>query len=224
MLSFFGYDGIIRILMKDNVSRFVTVIAPIVLYTAVIAGMHLFHSGWIAILGYHIGICVFLSLAKGRQLVGKLTSGWDVKLGFGISVVCLLGGPLVCLLWPYMHLAQQDLKSGLSAVGLKGNLWLGFAIYYCLINPWLEELFWRGFFPSNIKFPALSDFLYAGYHLFVLIMFIKWIWVIVAFVILTCVARLWHQLASRYNGLLIPALTHLVADISIIGAAFVLAR
>jgi len=208
--------------MKDSVNRYITVIAPIVLYAAIIAGMHLFHSGWIAILGYHLGICLSLSIAGGWSHGKKIISGWDARLGPVIILMCVLAGPLVYGLWAFMHLAQLDLKSGLSAVDLEEGSWFAFAIYYCLVNPWLEELFWRGFFPSNAKYPTLSDFLYAGYHVFVLILFVKWIWVIVAFVVLVCVGRLWRQVASKYDGLIIPSLTHLVADISIIGAAFVL--
>lgn len=211
-----------RILMKDGGNRYVTVIAPIVLYAAIIAGMHFFRSGWIAVLGYHLGICLFISAAKGRQLFRKLASGWDTSLGLGISVVCVLAGPLVYWLWPFMHLAHLDLKTGLSAVGLEGGSWLGFVIYYCLVNPWLEEFFWRGFLPSNTRCPALSDFLYAGYHVFVLVLFVKWIWVVVAFAVLTCIGRLWRQISNKYDGLIIPALTHFAADISIMGAAYIL--
>lgn len=222
MLSFSGSDGNIRILMKDNAGRSITVISPILLYTAIITGVHLFHSGWIAILGYHFAICVFLSIAGGWQLIRRLVSGWDTKLGLVISIVCLLAGPLVYWLWPYMHLAQQDLRSGLVAVGLAGGSWLGFVIYYCLVNPWLEELFWRGFLPSKARYPALSDFLYAGYHVFVLILFVKWIWVITAFVVLTIVGRLWRWTADKYGGLALPMLTHLLADVSVIGTAYIL--
>lgn len=210
--------------MKGNVHRSVTVIAPVILYATIVAGMHLFHSGWIAILGYHFAICVFLSIAGGLQLIRRLVSGWNTTLGLGISVVCSLAGPLIYCLWPYMHFAQVDLKSGLVAVGLAEGSWPGFVIYYCLVNPWLEELFWRDFFPANTKHPALSDFLYAGYHVFVLILFVEWIWIVVVFVVLTYIGRLWRQTAGKYNGLIIPALTHLVADLSIMGTAFILSQ
>lgn len=221
MLSFFGSDSIIRILMQgNNVRRSVTVIAPVILYAAIVAGIYLFHSGWIAILGYHFAICAFLAIAGRWQLVRRLVSGWDTKLGLGISVICLLAGPLVYWLWPYMHLAQQNLRSGLAALGLAGGSWLGFVIYYCLVNPWLEELFWRGFLPSKAQYPVLSDFLYAGYHVFVLILFVKWIWVVVMFVVLTIVGRLWRWMADKYDGLALPILTHLLADVSVIGAIY----
>lgn len=208
--------------MKTNIDSVLRIIAPTVPYVAVIAGMHFLRSGWTAVLSYHIGMCLVLSVAGGRPLARKLVSGWNGRIGVIVILMCSLGGPLVYWLWPHMSLEYLDLRSGLVAVGLARGSWLCFVVYYCLVNPWLEELYWRGFLAANMNYGGLSDILYSGYHVLVLVLFVKLSWVVVALIVLTCVSRLWRQLAARYDGLLIPALSHLAADISIITAAFIL--
>ncbi|MFC1498158.1 type II CAAX prenyl endopeptidase Rce1 family protein [Verrucomicrobiota bacterium] len=202
----------------------VRILSVMAMYGAIIAGMHFFRSGWIAILGYHVVICFILTVRSRWGLTRKLVSGWNGRWGLGISMVCLSAGLLIYFLWPYMCIDGLDLKSALASVGLEGNLWIGFMIYYCLVNPLLEELFWRGYFPARAKYSWSADFLYSGYHVFVLVLFVKWGWVVLAFVVLACVGRFWRKMADRCGGLLVPVLTHLLADISVIAAACLLAR
>ena len=46
--------------------------------------------------------------------------------------------------------------------------WLLFIAYFSLVNPFIEEYFWRGVLGSNTKKFYIGDLVYAGYHALVL--------------------------------------------------------
>jgi hypothetical protein len=103
-----------------------------------------------------------------------------------------------------------------AALGLSGLTWPFFIAYFALVNPWLEEPYWRALFTSPSPYPALIDFLFAGYHLIILVLFVSPPWMFLAFIILTLASWFWRQV-SRYTGSLLPAaLSHLLADFSIL--------
>jgi membrane protease YdiL (CAAX protease family) len=107
--------------------------------------------------------------------------------------------------------------------GLRGSAWIAFLVYYSFVNPWLEELFWRGLLARQTSFGWTSDLLYAGYHLFVLAPFITLPWLLFCFILLTATGAFWRFLTTRSDSLALPALTHLVADIAVIVVAWMLA-
>jgi hypothetical protein len=57
---------------------------------------------------------------------------------------------------------------------------------------------------------------FGGYHVLVLAYFIPWSWGLLVAALLVLVAWVWRTVATRLGGLLIPALTHLAADASVI--------
>jgi len=129
----------------------------------------------------------------------------------------------IYLLWPVVKLDDVRLGQILSSLGLDGASWWLFVVYYSLVNPWFEEIFWRGWYPGQLRRPVFADLLFAGYHVFVLFLFVDVLWAVAAFFALSGVAWLWRELATRHRGLIIPLVSHTVADISIITAAAVLA-
>lgn len=202
----------------------VRIIAPTVPYIAITVGMHFMHSGWMAILLYHLGICLVALVANPRELAGKLLSGWDRRVAFLVLPLFALGGPILYFLWPIARIEHLQLGTSLSALGLHDSSWFGFLVYYCLVNPWFEELFWRGLLADRDNYGWLSDMLYAGYHVLVLGFFVTPPWILFAFVILTCAGAVWRHLTAKHNGLIIPALAHFIADISVIVAAYILSQ
>jgi hypothetical protein len=136
--------------------------------------------------------------------------------------VFVLGGPIIWLIWPYAQIEHLPLSDSLAMFGLQGKPWIAFIIYYSLVNPWLEEWFWRGYMSDTSRCGAWSDLLYAGYHALVLGSFVTWPWILFALVVLTFAGTVWRLLAKRCDGLLIPVLGHMIADVTVIGAAWVL--
>lgn len=198
--------------------------APAVPYVAVLIGMYLLSSGWAAMLLYHAGVLLVLFSLKEKTDSSALLRGWNMGAAT-LSIVCLGSGVVLFLLWPIIA-ADADgsvLTQKLADLGLSGFSWLGFTVYYALVNPWLEELYWRGVLGSKSKRPAASDFLFAGYHVLVLIKFVPWFWALFAAVTLVATAWIWRQIANRYGGLLVPTVAHLAADASIVIAAHIVA-
>ena len=195
-------------------------LAPIPLYAAVIAGLYLFESGWAAIVGYHVAICAVIAVGgDGRKLQGVLFRGWNRAFGIGMTAACLISGLLVYLLWPIIRLEHVELGTALADLGLQGWSWLLFMAYYSLVNPAMEEIFWRRWYPSKLKIPLFSDVFFAGYHVFVMVLFVQAAWAGVTFVVLVAAARIWRELTHRYRGLAIPLASHTAADVSVIAAA-----
>jgi membrane protease YdiL (CAAX protease family) len=193
-------------------------------YVGVLIGLVVVGSGWIAMLIYHLGVCLVFAAAWGRPSFGSLFRGWKSATGLWALPVFALAGLLIVVLWPVIRLEGGNLASTLASLGLENSTWWLFMIAYCLVNPWLEEWFWRGHAVAVMRRPGYSDILYAGYHTLVLVFFIKAPWVALAFVVLAGAGFVWRWMARKCGGLLLPALTHFVADVSVMIAAHVLAE
>lgn len=185
-------------------------------------GLHVLHSGWAAILGYHAGMCLLLWTCDGWPASGRLLGGWSWKEGAACTAFCTGAGAVILVLWPLAGDPSSPLAGRLADLGLEGASWWLFAAYYVLVNPFLEEIYWRGWLSTDSRLPAPIDGLFAGYHALVLVLFIGWPWVLVAFACLVAAAWLWRRLSKRCGGLAIPVISHLAADISVIAAAIVI--
>ncbi len=199
------------------------VIAPITPYIAVTLGLYVLRSAWAAILLFHIGMIIVMPLAKRWQLGEQLRTRRAFLVLVVVAVTSALGGLFIFWLWPTIKLGQLLLGAELANLGLSQTPWLLFIFYYFTVNPFLEEMFWRGYLGHKTKALAWTDVWYAGYHLLVLVHFVQLPWIIVSFVILVGASWVWRQLAREFNGLTIPIVSHAAADASIIGAVFFLA-
>ncbi|MCP4199823.1 MAG: hypothetical protein GY762_21980 [Proteobacteria bacterium] len=196
------------------------VIAPVLIYGAIYLGMHVLRSGWAAILLYHAIACLILTVARGWSFAAKLLRGWSPGIGFGFVVVSLLVGVVVYAAWSVMQLAPGSIADTVESVGLRGPALIGFGIYYAVVNPVIEEVFWRGWYGANCRWPVVTDVLFAGYHVIVVVLFLNTIFMAVAFCVLIGAAWLWRLCVRRYDGLLIPFASHAVADVGIMLVLF----
>jgi len=184
-------------------------------YLAVVLGLHVFRSAWVAFLIYHGLVLLFLPCKNNKALWKELLQGWDCKIGPGAIFFGVGGGLVLHLLAPTAGINQDMIVPVLQRLGLKGTWWLLFLCYHSLINPWLEEILWRGKLGSLSKRPVLNDLLFAGYHLLVLVLFLDWIWLLIALMLLTLAGWLWRQMRRQQDGLLLPVVSHMAADASI---------
>ena len=183
-------------------------------YIAMLLGLYLFKSGWAAFIIYHaliLGVLIHKKEIKNWKEMFKGFHPWLTVLSilFGLA-----GGAIVYFLAPYAGL-DSYISTALVALGLSGTAWLLFVIYHFLINPWFEEFYWRKYLGSKKRGLVSTDFIFAGYHLLVLALFLEWYWLVLAFLILTLAAWFWRQLTKKYKGLLMPILSHMAADASI---------
>jgi membrane protease YdiL (CAAX protease family) len=187
-------------------------------YVTVVIGLYVFNNAWVAFLPYHVAIVVVLALYGELAWLKKLKEGFSVKPVLLTGLPCLVAGVLIYALWPIASIEGCDLDEEINAMGFGGGLWFVMIAYSFVINPWFEEAFWRGFLGSKKRGLVVTDFLFAGYHILVLVLYLRPIWIVVAAIMLTGGAWFWRQLASRYKGLAVAAVTHLVADIGIMTA------
>ena len=185
-------------------------------YFAVLIGLYLFSNAFLTIILYHVLAIIAIIVFKKKYLIDyKIFQGWNNILGTITILFGLVSGIIIYYLWDIVTKTGLDLQSQLSLFGLSGSVWIFFIIYLIIINPIVEEIFWRGFLSENNKKSIIFDILFAGYHVLVIIFFIKVIWVMVAFLLLVVAGFLWRKI--RFNkGLMVPYLSHIVADASII--------
>ncbi len=193
---------------------------PLIAYVSMVLGLYVFHSAWAAFGFYHGLILVVMLSDKNRSYWHELITGWDWRVGAGAIVFGFGGGVVLYLLAPLAGIDSLMIGPVLSRLGLQGGSWLLFVFYHSLVNPWFEEVFWRGRLGCDHKRPVLNDVFFAGYHILVLVLFLDWIWILLAAVILTLAGWLWRQMRQQRQGLLLPVISHMSADASIMAVVY----
>ena len=185
-------------------------------YLVVILGVFFFKNGFFAVLLYHLILLICIIRINRSQALKLLLSGFQRYIGLLICLSGLLPGVVIFLLWPTAKLESVDLAQLMKSVNLTDTSFTVFALYACLINPFLEESFWRGCFKPGSWIPNPIDALFAGYHAIVLIPVVKPIFVLLCFMALMFVGWIFRNIYRLTGGLAIPLLTHIVADIAIL--------
>lgn len=192
-------------------------LAPFIPYLAVAFGLYGACSAWAALGLYHAGILVVLFLRPRGKPVREqhqMRSGWF----YASPAVFALGGVGLYLLWPYLGSDSSMLADRLGVFGINRHIWPYMAVYFCAVNSAIEEIFWRGYLGSDRRVVTLNDFLFGGYHAFVLLAFANPIWAVPVIAGCAFAGWLWRMLRSATGDLTVPIATHLIADISIVVA------
>ena len=199
-------------------------------------------SGWAAILAYH-GV-ILLSLAVwGRNAGVRPFAGRWTPLSITVCFLSAMTGPALYLLLP--SISRGSLHDRLVANGLSGVAWLLLIPYFSLVNPALEEMYWRGLLAPRDDSSALGaaeddtagaseksaalakglrpgngifDLLFAAYHLAVLPLFVNGEFVAIGAVVLAMSGFTWRALTTQSGGLLPAIVSHALADVGIICA------
>lgn len=195
-------------------------LAPILAYGAVAIGLFWAHSAWGALLGFHAAMLTALWLDRRNLppfslLVKSKHRRWlIVNLLIGS-----LSGLVLYVLWPWLNIAP-DLSTQLEALGLTRTTWPTFILYFTLVNPWIEEFFWRGYLGDSSKWPVLMDFIFAGYHGMLLIGRTGPFTLALALSGLVFAGWFWRQTLREDGGLLAAGLSHMLADLTILLAVY----
>jgi len=184
-------------------------------YAAVAVGLYGLSNAWAAILIYDLGMVLAAAWSGAGDMTRLVRAGWDGRVAITLSVVCMLGGVVIYLLWDWVALAGAPLDERLAAYGLSGWKLYALLVWLAFIHPVVEEIHWRGRLLVGDATPAARDALFAAYHVLVLRLFIKPFWVVFAFVVLLLTAWVWRRLAIHKGGLAVPVFSHTVADISV---------
>ncbi|MCD6395778.1 MAG: CPBP family intramembrane metalloprotease [Planctomycetes bacterium] len=200
-------------------------------YAAVGIGLYVFGSAWIAAGLYYGGAIIYIA-ATGRKELMAGSAAWagsapilrtrDRGLAIVAYGVFALAGVALFYLWPVAVRSDVDLAGFLEAMGLGGRRFLVFAVVFCLLNPVVEEVFWRGCLKDDRRRVSWIDAAFAGYHVPVLVMVINVGVSAVAFAILCTTSWYLRRLRHKSGGLGLGWAAHFLADVSIMTAAWVL--
>jgi len=198
-------------------------LAAFVPYVAVGVGMYVFHSAWLAVLLYHLGVISFLLCRKPAGLGRRMWAGMKSPLVIPGMLACALAGPVVYFMWPSFAVLDPTLPEWLASYGLTGFAWLLLIPYFSLVHPVFEEVHWRGISMGRVTGICWQDLLFAGYHVLVLFQVIYWPWLFLVFGILAGSSVFWRWAADRFGGYGLPILTHAAADAAVVmGVLFLL--
>jgi len=190
-------------------------IAPVLAYLAVGTGLFVFYSAWGALLGFHIAIIVSLLIAKPNTPIQILFKNNNIKWIFLSILLCGSSGAILYFFWNSFGIAS-NVTEQVASLGLNASNWLVFIAYFAMVNPFIEEYFWRGYLGNKTKSLHSSDFLYAGFHGLILIGKVRIYSIVFALFALVLAGWFWRQIARQDNGLLAPVLGHMAADLTIL--------
>jgi hypothetical protein len=197
-------------------------LTPLSPYLAILIGLYVFENAWLAAGLYHW--MILMSLVRGRVSPRVLASGWRSRIGIPLALASASSGLLLYLLWPLIGLEGSDLLATVTAWDLGGaRLWL-FCLYFSTVGAVLEELLWRHWLGSRTGWLHWRDAVFAAYHALVLGFFVKPVWMLVIVLVLFATAWIWRITANRTGGLAIPVVSHVVADLSVVIALFLLLK
>jgi hypothetical protein len=195
-------------------------IAPFLAYLSIALGIFVFQSAWGALLAFHLAILISLFAVKPGIPLRTLRSGHNMIWLWSTVVLCASSGLAVYFLWDKFGIVG-DISMRVAAMGLNSSSWLPFIAYFSLVNPWLEEYFWRGYLGNPGRHLHTSDFLYAGFHGLILINKVHPLAILFSLAVLVFAGWFWRQIARVDGGLRAPVLGHMAADLTILLAVYV---
>jgi membrane protease YdiL (CAAX protease family) len=194
-------------------------IAPAMAYLAVGLGLFLFHNAFGVLIGFHAAIILSLLVAKPKLPLSILWKSTNIK--WILLSVLLCGSSGVMLYFTRDQFgAVPDLPARVEGYDLNSFTWIPFIAYFTLINPLVEEYFWRGYLGSETKSLHISDFLYSGFHGLILLGKVQVSSILLSLTVLMLVGWFWRQLYREDKGLLAPVLGHMAADFTILMAVY----
>ena len=205
-----------------NNRLFKRILPPLIPYITIGIGLLVLHNAWLAILGYHVGIVAVILLSKIRIPLKQAFRGNKYWITLITALAGAGGGILLYLLWTLLSV-PDDIGSYIRSIGLNEHTWPVFLAYFVIINPLIEEYYWRGYLASPTRKITLNDFLFAGYHLLVLAGHMATVWLLAVFLALAAGAWFWRQMNRLNGGLLASVVSHIAADIAVMLAIYCLA-
>lgn len=206
---------------KTRLFQTAGIMAP---YIAVLVGVFWLKNVLLAVLFYHAVLLVCIFGISRLGIFKQLAAGVHRFLTPLFILGGLTTGVIILVFWPLAVRSSVDLSHLLALLRLGPPWFLIFAAYACLVNPILEEAFWRGGFENRSPRPTAVDAAFAAYHALAVVPILKPHFVLLVFAAMTFVAWLFRALARRTGGLLTPYLVHLAADIAILAALWSIIR
>lgn len=194
-------------------------LTPVLPYLAVGIGLFHIRHALAALLGFHFAIVLCLVMARSSIPVRTLFQSNHLRWALLSLGLCGSSGLSQYFFWSYFGVVT-DLSARVEAIGLTRTTWPVFITYFVLVNPWVEEYFWRGYLGSPSRGLYPSDVLCAGFHGLILMGKMQFFAVLYSLIVLVLAGWFWRQLARADGGLLAPVLGHMAADFTILMAVY----
>jgi membrane protease YdiL (CAAX protease family) len=190
-------------------------LTPILPYLAVAIGVFWFQHAFLALVGFHFAIILSLWLTGSSVPLEILYKSKNIRWIVLSILLCGSSGLSLYLLLSSSAVIP-DLPRQMEALGLTRATWPVFITYFVLVNPLVEEYFWRGYLGSPTGHLSPSDFLYSGFHGLILLGKMQAGAIVYSLSVLVLAGWLWRQIARADGGLLAPVLGHMAADFTIL--------
>lgn len=184
-------------------------------YIAVLVGMYLFQNAFLSLILYHIGMGTAIILFHKKIDFTTLFQVKNRVLASVLITMCGISGFAIYALWTTIQKTGSDTATILASFQLIGTTKIIFLIYFAVIHPLLEEIYWRFLLDAKARFISVQEILFALYHLLVVQFFVQPIYLIYTFVGLVGIARLWRYLKQDLTEHGTIIISHAVADFSI---------
>lgn len=155
--------------------------------------------------------------------VGFRKSFQSMKTGIWsgiIAFISIFGG----LAWLQKYVIDIDsLLVLLEEWGFSGNLVLWLIVILVVINPILEELYWRGFMHQKLSsgltpviVTLLTATFYSLYHLLSLIPMFEWPWNVLAVFPVFLAGVFWSWMREKFDTIVGGIVSHVLANLGIV--------
>lgn len=186
-------------------------------YIAVIGFVFMLRNLLLAVGFYHVVLLICILAIRRTGSCKRCFKPFHWPFGL-IGLGGIVPGLVILYAWPLARLEHVNLADLMATLNINKPLFIAFSIYACLVNPLLEEGFWRGCFDTRSIRPNAVDLLFAGYHALAVSVILKPLFVVLILLAMTFAGWLFRML-YRGSGSLLPALfLHLAADIAILYA------
>ena len=195
-------------------------------YSIIWLGMNFFKSAVVSLALYH-GFCLLPGIIWGKNsFLNTLRPPNYLEL-LGLIVACILfstGSVSAYERFGDLVLSSPHVFELMKTVGYSRDIFCPISIYIVIINPALEELFWRGFVMNKLDelcpdFPHCgliwSSFAYGAFHYPIMQLVMYPGWAEFGTILLMIYGGMLGILYRMTKSLLVPALAHsLLTDLS----------
>ena len=181
-------------------------------YIAVVVFWYAWPNAWLAILAYHAQILLWNWSTFRKVRLPK------ARKDLFLALPTVLAGPVLYVLLPFI--AKTDLSTWLDTYHLSGPALLLMIPYFGLVHPVLEQIHWH---PLRETF-VWSHPVFAGYHMIVLSSLLTLPWLILCFCVLVGASFSWRLMCHRTRGLTVAVVSHMLADLGVVVAAWARTR
>ncbi|MFC0523690.1 CPBP family intramembrane glutamic endopeptidase [Pontibacillus salicampi] len=172
--------------------------------------------GWFTLL-------IFRRWQRGWRPAFHLTgSGWWVGIGSGV----FFGSTVFVSMWLLQEqlFDKEQLDMLLANWGFSGASVYGLIAVLLLINPVLEELYWRGTIHEQLRSRlscfqtiVLTSCFYSLYHFFSIIPLVLWPFTVLCMIAVFVAGCFWGYIRERTGSVTVSIVSHALADAGIMG-------